>query len=241
MGNVAAQAASVLPGGRPTNENTEVDAEATVQDFGNLEIGDVNLPININVGSNNDNEVVTSEATSIVETTTVTENSNNVVDSNNTENSHNTVENSFNALADDNCPEVEGNKLRWTWFNCGVDKPNKKNVFLSKKYKTNEIKRAIDIAGAKEAFRWWGRSHVWSPECIEYTVNLKHPANYDVVLIFAENYEGNFEDGKRVFDITILADDQVYNELKDMDVHQAVGPKQYLAHTFWDVYAGKLN
>ena len=99
------------------------------------------------------------------------------------------------------------------------------------------MKRDINIAGEKEVFRWWGRSHVWSPTCIEYTVKLKRPAKYDVTLVFAENWKGCFADGKRVFNIEILSDDKDCNVLNELDVHVAAGAKRYFTHTFWDVEA----
>lgn len=229
MGNVAAgaagQIASALPipgfgggdAGDGNTHNTDVGVGIDFSDIGNTDV-DINVPIDISIGS--DNNVA----------------SNNISDSEVTEDSNNTV-NSNNKWSgvEDNCPQLEGNKKRWAWFNCGVDKPNCKNVFLSSEYETREKKRDINIAGEKEAFRWWGRSHVWSKTCIEYTVNVKKPASYDVTLVFAENYKGCFGDGKRVFDVELLTDDQECNVLKDLDVYVAAGPKQYYTHTFWDV------
>ncbi len=250
MGNVAAQAAAALPltggGGGPETNNT--DADFNVSDMGNIEVSDISVPISINVGSNNNEDSNNVEDSVInnnsnnVEDSHNTEDSNNVEDSNNTENSNN-VENSNNTENSNNvavgvpikddCPQFD--KKRWAWFNCGVNEPNCKNVFLSSEHETFEAKRDIDIAGEKEVWRWWGRSHVWSKNSINYTVNVKRPAKYDVTLIFAENVEDNFGVGCRTFDVKVSPDDKEGQSVEELDVFAKVGPKQYYALTFWNV------
>lgn len=241
MGNVAAQVAASLPltggGGQTETNNTENDFN--VSDIGNIDVSDINVPISINVGSNNnqnsnniEDSEINNDSNNMVDSNII-EDSNNAEDSYNTESSNNNENIVTGAPISDDCPKFD--EKRWAWFNCGVNEPNCKNVFLSSEYETFEVKRDLDIAGEKEVWRWWGRSHVWSNRCISYTVNVKRPSKYNVTLIFAENYKGNFGVGCRKFNVKVSADDKDGDFIEDLDVFSKVGPKQYYAHTFWDL------
>ena len=110
------------------------------------------------------------------------------------------------------------------YINCGsatdgVDSNNR--ITLSGQSSSFSNPTASEIKAENADFAAFGRSHRWHWADFGFSVAVPIPGEYDVTLVFCETYSGNFEAGKRVFNVAV--EGTTTQEFKDLDIFKEVG------------------